>query len=186
MAIQWLFCCHVSHNSMANNQNFPHTISILAMATPLPIHCSNCCIKQLDCNVSSHIKGACNACHVNGLECLSPYLLISCKDRSPPLLVHSSVIASNAFLVYYQRTLHRLDLIQILVRNKKKLESYCMFIPNPTYSRFDSNSCETHIYTHRKRTQKRASKKPLQCVVIFWPHHTSHISLFGWQGQGQG
>ncbi len=64
--------CHVPHNSTANDQNFPHTISISAMATPLPIHCSNCCIKELDCNVSSHIKGACSACHVNGLECLSP------------------------------------------------------------------------------------------------------------------
>jgi hypothetical protein len=75
---------------------------------------------------------------------------------------------------------------QILARNQKKLELYRMFIPNPTYSRFDSNSCETPTYTHRMRTQNCASKKLLQCVVIFWPHHTSHISLFGWQGQGQG
>ncbi len=131
MAIQWLFCWHVPHNSTANDQNFPHTISILAMATPLPIDCSNCCIKQLDCNISSHIKGACNACHVNGLECLSP----------PPT-----------------NLLHGLLTTQILARNQKKLESYCMFIPNPTYSRFDSNCRETPTYTHRKRTQNCASK----------------------------
>ena len=57
---------------MPKGQNFPHTISILAMATPLLIHFSNCRIKQLNCNVSSHIKGSCNACHVNSSEYLSP------------------------------------------------------------------------------------------------------------------
>jgi hypothetical protein len=32
----------VPHNPMPKGQNFPHTISISAMATPLPIHCSYC------------------------------------------------------------------------------------------------------------------------------------------------
>jgi hypothetical protein len=36
------FVAIVPHNPMPKGQNFPHTISILAMATPLPIHCSNC------------------------------------------------------------------------------------------------------------------------------------------------
>ncbi len=38
------FVAIVPHNPMPKGQNFPHTISILAMATPLPIHCSNCLI----------------------------------------------------------------------------------------------------------------------------------------------
>ncbi len=115
MAIQWLFCCFVPHNSTANNQNFPHTISISAMATPLPIYCSNCRIKQLDCNVSSHLKGACNACHVNGLECLSPPLLISCTDRSPLKLLQETKKNWSRIVCSYQ-TLHTVDLIQILAR----------------------------------------------------------------------
>ena len=36
------FVAIVPHNPMPKGQNFPHTISISAMATPLPIHCSNC------------------------------------------------------------------------------------------------------------------------------------------------
>jgi hypothetical protein len=36
MAIQWLFCCHVPHNLMANDQNFPHTIAAAAMLPPMP------------------------------------------------------------------------------------------------------------------------------------------------------
>jgi hypothetical protein len=36
------FVAIVPHNPMPKGQNFPHTISILAVATPLPIHCSNC------------------------------------------------------------------------------------------------------------------------------------------------
>ncbi len=122
-------------------------ISISAMATPLLIHCSDCCIKQLDCNVSSHIKRACNACHVNGLECLSPPLTN---------LLHGPLTT------------------QILARSQKKLELYRMFIPNPTYSRFDSNSCKTPTYMHRKRTQNRASKKTVAVCCHFLA--TSHIT----------
>ncbi len=48
----------VPYNPTPKRQHFPHTISISAMATPLPIPCSNCRIKKLDCNVSSHIKGS--------------------------------------------------------------------------------------------------------------------------------
>jgi hypothetical protein len=36
MAIQWLFCCHVPHNSTANNQNFPQTIAAAAALPPTP------------------------------------------------------------------------------------------------------------------------------------------------------
>jgi hypothetical protein len=36
------FVAIVPHNPMPKGQNFPHTISILAMATLLPIHCWYC------------------------------------------------------------------------------------------------------------------------------------------------
>ncbi len=36
------FVAIVPHNPMPKGQNFPHTIFISAIATTLPIHCSNC------------------------------------------------------------------------------------------------------------------------------------------------
>jgi hypothetical protein len=50
-----------------------------------------------------------------------------------------------------------------------------MFIPNPTYSRFDANSCKTHTYTHRKRTQNCASKNCCS-VLSFFGHITHHTA----------
>ena len=50
---------------------FPHIISFLAM-TPLPVQCSNCRFLNVNCNASSHVKGSCTQCHVDGVECLSP------------------------------------------------------------------------------------------------------------------
>ncbi len=48
------------------------------------------------------------------------------------------------------QTLHTVDLIQILARHQKNRS--CMFIPNPTYSRFDSNSCKTPTASHKVTT----------------------------------
>ncbi len=39
------FVAIVPHKPMPKGQNFPHTISISAMATPVQIHCSNCLSK---------------------------------------------------------------------------------------------------------------------------------------------
>jgi hypothetical protein len=36
MAIQWLFCCHVPHNSTANDQNFSHIIAATAALLSTP------------------------------------------------------------------------------------------------------------------------------------------------------
>ncbi len=49
------------------------------------------------------------------------------------------------------RTLHRVDLIRILARHKKNRSR--MFIQNPTYSRFDSNSRETPTASHKVTTR---------------------------------
>ena len=62
-----------SSPSNAKVITFPtHHYLFFAMTTPLPIHCSNCRIKQLDCNATSHIKGSCIHYYANGLECLFP------------------------------------------------------------------------------------------------------------------
>ncbi len=44
--IQWQFCCHCAHYPTPKRQHFPHTVSISAMATSLPIPCSNCRISS--------------------------------------------------------------------------------------------------------------------------------------------
>jgi len=49
----------------------PHTVSAM-LATPLPIHCTNCHDKQLTCEAHLHTKGSCNHCIINGLPCLFP------------------------------------------------------------------------------------------------------------------
>ena len=60
-------------------------ISISAMTIPLPIPCSNCHINQLRCNTTSHVKGSCVQCYVNGLECLFP----------PPTIPHQGVLSNG-------------------------------------------------------------------------------------------
>ena len=55
------------------------------MMTPLPTPCSNCHINQLRCNTTSHVKGSCVQCYVNGLECLFP----------PPTIPHQGVLSNG-------------------------------------------------------------------------------------------
>ncbi len=42
------------------------------MDFPFPVSCINCNDKQLECKVSSHLKGSCHHCFINDIECFFP------------------------------------------------------------------------------------------------------------------
>ena len=47
------------------------------MDFPFPVSCINCNDKQLECKASSHLKGSCHHCFINGIECYFPVAAVA-------------------------------------------------------------------------------------------------------------
>ena len=67
--------CLAPPSPAPRNQLPPHQISV--MDFPFPVSCINCNEKQLECKASSHSKGSCHHCLLNGIECFFP-VFFSC------------------------------------------------------------------------------------------------------------
>jgi hypothetical protein len=78
------FMAHLTqHTSIVlYHTNFPHQIS--AMDFSFPVSCINCNDKQLKCKASSHSKGSCHHCLLNGIECFFPVAAVAASATVSP------------------------------------------------------------------------------------------------------
>ncbi len=76
------------------------------MDFPFPVSCIYCNEKQLKCKASSHSKGSCHHCLLNGIECFFPVAAVVASATVSPgvgVYVLSVLAASDPLLDFGEK-----------------------------------------------------------------------------------